>query len=1510
MFASSSSPSKSLEDRTVVPNNPEANEHFCSNVVITSKYTLYDFLPLFLLEQFSRFANFYFLIVCVLQSIRDISITNGLPATALPLVVVLAFDGIVTANEDIKRHRDDFKANTSKTLVLRDGKFQSIVWADIRVGDILKVQRNEAVPSDCVFLASQSADNNTPDSCYVQTAQLDGETNLKLKQTLPATPAIFNSDDACAKFNGSIVCEAPNANFDRFVGMLHLGSGGRPLALEPEQILLRGCILRNVDSAYGIVVYTGRETKVRVRQTTRSRKVAQVEQMLNKLIAILVATLVAACILGAALAENWSNRFAESSWYLRESLSGEIKPSNSALIRGDQTVKQFFTYFLLNASIIPVSLYVSVRIARTLQMVVMEWDAEMFHEEPALIKSSGGLEGEYPFKVRSMDLNDELGQISHIFSDKTGTLTLNYMEFRKLLIRGVSYGLGTTQIGIDRMRREGLDVTEFIRKLEADELKRKEAGEGGRIPHVNFEDGSESHPGRTMASDSVDVSTGTHGESVFRFLLHLTLNHNVLRETVRDNNGAIIGSRLSASSPDEEAFLFASDSFGLAFISRAHELALLRYQPKSTSTSLPLTKASKPIDAAIRAASDDVIKKTMPSVGAGTGGIILPVRILNVLSYTQERKRMSVIVQLPVLDTDGTPVLSPTSKNPGEPQGEIILFCKGADSVVFERLTSIKKGSLTEEHDIRTRSQRQIAEWGNDGLRTLCFAEKNVSRAEYEEWSSRFLAANSDMNEVRKKKLKEPNKIDDLQTEIERDLEIQGASANEDKLQPEVPETIAQLAKAGIKIWMVTGDKQETAVNIGFATKLLDDTMRQIVATAESSGGPEAAMKRLRIAAKRMRAERLADLAEMADKGTPYEKAMEWVSKGVVKIEESFGVLAEPGHHTDIDIDKAENEMAEEFDETGRAKPLLTRLASRAGKSFYGAPPVSPHKAKEAEEGDEEEAFHGVRIATGDDFVAETPNKHVATTDVVTVNNSLMKQSVRTLAAKAMAPMLQRQRQPFALIIDEHALDAALAIPRMRAYLLYVAVNCSAVIACRARPDQKASVVRLIRHGVATSRTLAIGDGANDVDMIGTAHVGVGISGAEGVQAANASDYAIGRFRFLRRLLLVHGRWNYTRMSKLVLYMFWKNIFFVMTQFAFQFVNGFTGQKWYIEFGNQTFNLIYTSIPILILAILDRDVDDSLALQYPKLYEFSRLGRGLNIRVFFMWYGDAFLLSALNTIFSLYIFDRPDSAFVSMNGSSPYIFLTGTLAFTNVVVVCGLRIAAEMNRHYSIFQFIVFLSVILWIPAVFIFDALAASYSNSFDYMYGGARQIFTSASFWLGVLLFAGLCGVKMIAWKAWRRFEWPEFRHIVQEASVYTKEFSSIKRYHETADFARRTGKSIAEVLEEEIVAATVANSISAPSAAKAASARLVDVNVVAPLSPSTMDRSHEILEQVYAIKPLPMQDDGKLKYDPSNDFDKETTEEADIISSASKLPPPQTHTKLKNIPSFSASENDSDE
>ena len=196
--------------------------------------------------------------------------------------------------------------------------------------------------------------------------------------------------------------------------------------------------------------------------------------------------------------------------------------------------------------------------------------------------------------------------------------------------------------------------------------------------------------------------------------------------------------------------------------------------------------------------------------------------------------------------------------------------------------------------------------------------------------------------------------------------------------------------------------------------------------------------------------------------------------------------------------------------------------------------------------------------------------------------------------------------KPRALIIDGQSLIIAMADTAengLKDLLLDLSQRCKAVVGCRVSPDQKREMVHLVKYGVPNVRTLAIGDGANDVAMIQEAHIGVGIKGEEGLQAVNSSDYAIAQFRYLSMLMLKHGRYNYSRMSALVCYMFYKNILMSIAQFWFNFSCAFSGQKYYTEGAIQLYNLAYTSFPILLHAMYDMDVQPAFVHLYPQLYQ-------------------------------------------------------------------------------------------------------------------------------------------------------------------------------------------------------------------------------------------------------------------------------------------------------------------
>ena len=237
-------------------------------------------------------------------------------------------------------------------------------------------------------------------------------------------------------------------------------------------------------------------------------------------------------------------------------------------------------------------------------------------------------------------------------------------------------------------------------------------------------------------------------------------------------------------------------------------------------------------------------------------------------------------------------------------------------------------------------------------------------------------------------------------------------------------------------------------------------------------------------------------------------------------------------------------------------------------------------------------------------------------------------------------------------------------------------IRCDVCLCCRVSPKQKAQIVKMVNTNVKNTISLAIGDGANDVNMITEAHIGVGIKGVEGRQAARASDYYFDEFRFLRRLLFVHGRESYRKNSNLILYSFYKNIMIVMAQFWWGTTNYFSGQTIYESVHYQLFNVIYTFLPIIIYAVLDKETSDENQLTLPELYASGPKRELFNSKIFLIWFIKGCAHSALIVMFSQAMMDI-DWELSSGNTYGFWIF--GMCVFFSVSLLATIKIAAFSN---------------------------------------------------------------------------------------------------------------------------------------------------------------------------------------------------------------------------------------
>ncbi|CAL0311015.1 unnamed protein product [Lupinus luteus] len=416
---------KELSDedaRLIYVNDPDrTNERFefSGNSIRTAKYSILTFIPRNLFEQFHRVAYIYFLIIAILNQLPQLAVFGGV-VSVLPLAFVLIVTAVKDAYEDWRRHRADKVENNRLASVLINGELIEKKWKDIRVGEIVKIKANESIPCDIVLLST----SDPTGVAYVQTINLDGESNLKTRYAKQET----HSEKG--RFNGLIKCEKPNRNIYGFQANMEID--GKRLSLGSSNIVLRGCEVKNTNWAFGVAVYCGGETKAMLNSSGAPSKRSRLETRMNSEIIILSFFLIALCTVTSVCAAVWLKQHKDElnllPYYRKLDFSEGKEESYKYYGWAFEVLFTFLMSVIVFQVMIPISLYISMELVRVGQAYFMIGDNNMYDEAT---KSR--------FQCRALNINEDLGQIKYVFSDKTGTLTENKMEFRCSSIYGVDY---------------------------------------------------------------------------------------------------------------------------------------------------------------------------------------------------------------------------------------------------------------------------------------------------------------------------------------------------------------------------------------------------------------------------------------------------------------------------------------------------------------------------------------------------------------------------------------------------------------------------------------------------------------------------------------------------------------------------------------------------------------------------------------------------------------------------------------------------------------------------------------------------------------------------------------------------------------------------------------------------------------------------------------------------------------------------------------------------------------
>ena len=1269
------------------------------NSIRTCQYTIITFLPLALFNQFKSAFNWFFLIYNIIATIPALSDLDPL-AEATPFIVVLILNLIKEAIEDFRKYNNDKKANESKVLIFKDKRFKRELCQNIRVGNILKIYKEDLIPADVLIIKSSLKTG----LAYMQTSNLDGENTLKPREALNLTQLKINNKVQNIKetFDHKddhfyIEVLQPNKNIYDIEGTTFFDKNKNHINI--KNVLLRGARLKNVDYVYGIVIYNGHDTKLMQNIEHSSTKLSTIDIKLNYIVLFIFIIYILMICISAALGINTRKK------NLPDYTKGKIKADYLLYYNQEnpghalEITRIISNNFLIYNTLIPVSIFVAFTFCKILQTIYLQ------QFSPEYKKDVGD-----NIKCFSTGLMDEIGLVKYIFSDKTGTLTKNEMVFKGCSIYRELFDDSSGNNNNDSVATDSY-IAHNMFNVPAQSFF------GSNLSKRNFSGENDSTKGWTnqskltmsKVSDSFTPnklykflqnnissnSTYVGGipfsnktEPFEQFFINIIVNHDVLVELNEKKEINFQG-----PSPDEITLVTAAYEFGFCFISR--EKGIITIEILDHENDYKRVKKFK---------------------------------ILQKFDFTSERQCSSIVVQ------------DLTTKR-------IILYIKGSDRKIFNIIDNYS------EKNIYPKTKNHLDHFAKQGLRTLCFGMKYISKEEYIYWENKYKEAKH-LSLENKENIKY---LDKVVKYLESNITLLGVSALEDKLQDEVEKDIKKFIDAGINFWMITGDKMDTAESIGYSCGIFsEDTdvfkIKETTKVDEVINVMDKISKKIDIIDKELSNITKAHQEKMIEKkiikndeivkkhrnrynsvnyqdnknnfdiiftnnnkkndkiaidlygeninnkennkneknknifnnsnisqSDSYQPSLNYksdISNNKRKIQlnndlQKFTANSKNNNNDNIifkfvakNVDNVSN-----FEDNSLVQKKVKKIAESANSSEIFANEATDklynnNESKEKFQVDEEQkedkdnnrSIKEVKKHKDIPLEQEKFNNYFDFCQKELLQMAIKQSNrIKLFKIKYLYPIPQESgiinkkiTSKFSLILEGQTINTCMTKGEAADLFWDLIQRSRSIICCRASPSQKSQIVEFIKKRT-DAVTLSIGDGGNDVNMIRASNVGIGIFGKEGFQAAYNSDYAISQFKYLKGLLFKEGRMALKRNSYFLYHYFFKNFLFTIALFWFGIYSWFSGGNYYNDYYTLGFNTLITVIPLCILAIIGEDFDPNfesfsdkerqlLFTFWPNIYKEYRDSNPFNVIKFLSIFGISFILSFICYAIPIYSF--------------------------------------------------------------------------------------------------------------------------------------------------------------------------------------------------------------------------------------------------------------------------------